>query len=237
MNIVLLDEQPFLPSLLAPTLWLDAADTATITESSGSVSQWNDKSGNGNNVTQSTGSAQPTTGSNTLNGKNVVTFDGSDTLTLPSPLFTIPNGNSTVFSVSRQANVDAIDFIIGMDEGGADRYVLRYDVGQASVSFRSRNNNVGSVTTSTDNRDYNVIVAYRNGTEEGIAVNGGTFTTSSSATSEDGIDGGNIGSQAGTQFYLTGDIAEILLFNRSLASNERIVVATYLKNKWGISWA
>ena len=29
-------------------LWLDASDTSTITQSEGSVSQWDDKSGNGN---------------------------------------------------------------------------------------------------------------------------------------------------------------------------------------------
>jgi len=75
-----LETEGFDPRLLEPALWLDAADTSTITESSGSVSQWNDKSGNGYNVTQSTGAAQPTTGSTTQNSLNVIKFDGNDFL-------------------------------------------------------------------------------------------------------------------------------------------------------------
>jgi len=39
--------------------WYDAADSSTITESSGSVSQWDDKSGNSRHATQGTGSNQP----------------------------------------------------------------------------------------------------------------------------------------------------------------------------------
>ena len=35
-------------------LWLDASDSSTITEVSGAVSQWDDKSGNGNHVSQGT---------------------------------------------------------------------------------------------------------------------------------------------------------------------------------------
>jgi hypothetical protein len=68
----------FDPLSLSPSIWLDAADTATITQSLGKVSQWNDKSGNGRNVTQATSAAQPGTGAVTQNGKNVLTFDGND---------------------------------------------------------------------------------------------------------------------------------------------------------------
>jgi hypothetical protein len=68
---------PLVPSELAGLqLWLDASDTTTITEAGGSVSQWNDKSGNGNNVTQGTGALQPTTGVSTVNGLNVLNFAG-----------------------------------------------------------------------------------------------------------------------------------------------------------------
>ncbi len=59
-------------------LWLDAADTATITQSGGSVSQWNDKSGNANHATQGTGAYQPVTNSKTINSRNVIDFDGTD---------------------------------------------------------------------------------------------------------------------------------------------------------------
>lgn len=40
--------------------WYDAQDADTITESLGSISQWDDKSGNGRHASQGTGSQQPT---------------------------------------------------------------------------------------------------------------------------------------------------------------------------------
>lgn len=43
------------PLAASPALWLDANDSATITQSSGNVSQWADKSGNIRNATQGVG--------------------------------------------------------------------------------------------------------------------------------------------------------------------------------------
>ena len=45
--------QNYLPNGSDLLLWLDADDNTTITHSSNAVSQWNDKSGNGNHATQS----------------------------------------------------------------------------------------------------------------------------------------------------------------------------------------
>jgi len=56
-------------------VWLDAADTSTIAEASGAVSQWNNKGSLGN-FTQGTAALQPTTGATTLNGLNVIDFAG-----------------------------------------------------------------------------------------------------------------------------------------------------------------
>ena len=63
----------FSPLDLSPVLWLDAADTSTITESGGSVSQWDNKGSLGD-FTQGTAALQPTTGATTQNGMNVVDF-------------------------------------------------------------------------------------------------------------------------------------------------------------------
>jgi hypothetical protein len=56
---------PWTPDALSSSTlkaWYKADDAASITSSSGAVSQWNDKSGNGNHVVQATGTAKPTTG-------------------------------------------------------------------------------------------------------------------------------------------------------------------------------
>ena len=63
-------------------LWLDASDISSITHSSNAVSQWNDKSGNNYHATVN--SSEPTTGSLSINGKNVLTWaSGKRMITLP----------------------------------------------------------------------------------------------------------------------------------------------------------
>ena len=64
-------------SLPALKLWLDAADSSTITGNP--VTGWADKSGNSINLRQ-TGTAGPATGTRNLNGKNVLDFEGNKNL-------------------------------------------------------------------------------------------------------------------------------------------------------------
>jgi len=65
------------PSLITTALWLDAADATTIAESGGSISQWNDKSGNSRHAIQATSGNRPTVSTGGLNSKNVIAFNGS----------------------------------------------------------------------------------------------------------------------------------------------------------------
>ncbi len=61
-------------------IWYDAADTSTISVSTNAVTQWNDKGSAGFNLTQGTAANRPTSGVSTLNGLNIITFDGGDNL-------------------------------------------------------------------------------------------------------------------------------------------------------------
>jgi len=47
------------PSQISTELWLDGSDSSTITETSGAISQWNDKSGNARHASQSNASYRP----------------------------------------------------------------------------------------------------------------------------------------------------------------------------------
>lgn len=59
--------------------WWDATDAGTITDSAGLVSTWADKTV-GTTLAYAPGSGQPVTNSRTLNGLNVLDFDGSSLL-------------------------------------------------------------------------------------------------------------------------------------------------------------
>ena len=61
-------------------LWLDAADSSTITLNGTDVSQWDDKSPNGYDLLQSTAAVQPEYIASGLNGKPTIRTDGNDRL-------------------------------------------------------------------------------------------------------------------------------------------------------------
>lgn len=68
---------PFSPRLIDVQFWLDASESSTIILNGSTVSQWNDKSGNGINLSQANASLQPTYSSSGLNSKPSVVFDGT----------------------------------------------------------------------------------------------------------------------------------------------------------------
>lgn len=66
------------PPVSGYSLWLDGSDSSTITSSGGTVSKWTDKSANAYTFSQATSTNQPAYGSRTINGKNVLDFDGTN---------------------------------------------------------------------------------------------------------------------------------------------------------------
>jgi hypothetical protein len=78
------------PEDITTLVWYDAADASTIIDAdeNGSVEQWNDKKGGGGNLIQTNESARPATGVRTLNGLNVLDFDGTQSMfynNMPTP--------------------------------------------------------------------------------------------------------------------------------------------------------
>ena len=102
------------PAAITTALWLDAADTSTITESSGAVSQWNDKSGNALTFTQ-TGSNRPAIGSNILGGKNVLTFTAANSQCLvgADSLDSVWTGSGWhLFAIARATTMTIVNSIL-----------------------------------------------------------------------------------------------------------------------------
>lgn len=69
------------------SLWLDAEDASTITLNGNTVSQWDDKSGNGRHASQAVAATQPTYTAAGLNSKNVVTHTSGKFLIIPDVYF------------------------------------------------------------------------------------------------------------------------------------------------------
>ena len=122
----------FTPAEITTLAWWDASDTGTISGSP-SVTSITDKSGNGHTLAQGSGSKQPQTGLRTLNGLNVLDFDGGDTLERNA--FPVPSSGDVVFYGVFEIDVinSTTDALFSVD-GGND---FQFDAGNSS-SFRAR---------------------------------------------------------------------------------------------------
>jgi hypothetical protein len=195
-------------------LWLDAADAPTITHSGGAVSQWADKSGGGNHAAQGAAASQPATGANTINGKNVITFDGSsDRMTL-SP--GIPPGSGyTVFSVVSIGDNAAQKAIIAGGNGALSVQTTSGEIpqlrrGSTLLLQASSGLPIGTPTIYSAKAFAATGTAiWLNGVPRGTSANDPALT--------DPVT--EIGSRGGTQRYL-GDVAEILIYTRDLSNAE-----------------
>ena len=68
------------PEYTDTALWLDAADASTLTLDGSAVSEWRDKSGGSNHLSQANAGKKPEYGSFLINGISVVSFDGDKSL-------------------------------------------------------------------------------------------------------------------------------------------------------------
>jgi hypothetical protein len=99
------------PAQIPTSLWLDATDTSTITLNGSTVSQWNDKSGNGRNATQATAANQPAWGV----GRNLFVwseaFDNASwtkvAMTVTADVGSAPNGTNTADKIVPSTGVTA----------------------------------------------------------------------------------------------------------------------------------
>ena len=234
----------FSPADLEPVLWLDASDTSTITESSGSVSQWASKAG-GYNAVQATGANQPTTGTVTINGLNVIDFDGTnDRVTVAS--FDLTGGQK--FSIAAVFTADS-GILSALAEHSAN-----IDLNPGWGVFRdtddtvaiARNTGIGFEvfdTTGTLTTTAKVYVGTYDGTlatnESNAWLNGsGAGTRPASVNSNANLTNDTlfIGSRGGTSRFLNGSIAELIVTKTALTTNEREALQTYLADKWGVTF-
>jgi hypothetical protein len=229
------------PVGLLPTgikLWLKA--DAGVTKSGELVSSWADQSGQGNNVTQTTGTLKPTWIDAAVNDKPVVRFTGPSQMLQAANQ--VLNGNTafTAFTVAKTSRSTAPNYQYFWWNGASTSpggYGCCLNNGGIIQSAWGGNN--GAVTDTAPAVIGNLyrICSRFNGTDgtgphymwiNGTAVTpkgksgqnltGGTFTL------------GNYGPSTGQGLY--GDIAEILIYDRALSDTEKQSVESYLGTRW-----
>jgi len=221
-------------------LWLDANDAATITQASGAVSQWNDKSGNTRHFTQATGANQPITGTRTINGKNALDFDGTNDALVNASMFALGNASSTTFCVAFTDTNTAQQSLWAF--GSSDDLAFIYDntrklyrnadVGATPFRGESPNSTAVDTLSHINFTRKNGATSY-NMAHDGsplLGLNGGV-----SAITSTSIVLGN--QTAGSSFRaFNGCIAEFIVYDTDLSTANRNLVGNYLATKWGITW-
>jgi hypothetical protein len=221
-------------------LWLDAAASSTITESGGSISAWNDKSGNSNHATQSTASKKPTYQTNQINGNAAILFDESDDiLTVSSSLITGTTDFHLIAAIKRgslpSTPADAImgNYDVSANElvmyvgGGAGTHANRLWYGGGNVALGSTDVSNGTAAIFAGKRSGGSATIYTNSTSDGSGTNSTSIPSGSNWTI------GNYTSSTSDAFK--GHIAELLVFNVALKEAERILIDNYLSAKWNIT--
>lgn len=229
-------------------LWLDAADTASITDTAGAVTQWNDKSGNARHVTdQGASSLRPTTGTRTQNGHNVIDFNGSDGLARLAA-FWYGLGDSTMFVVYKVdtdpgAPASFLATLVYEQSYAASNpeYGLRYDIDDLNPVLVDDAGSVRFNAFGDDPTDTNPHWATWIDTTTSISIqqDGGTATTASYTRTTITLGVFSVGMMYSNSFpaggrFMDGWIAEIIIYDHELSSGDIALVEAYIQNKWGL---
>ena len=211
------------PNLVA---WYDADDLDTITkDGSNLVSQWDDKTGNGNNVSQSTGSKQPLWVDGAHNSRDTIRFDGSDDWlqrsTWVSGLISDP---FTYFIVCTMPTGTSGEKFL-LDGGGGNRLIF----GRDGTEYRmSTGVDLKGSTSTTSLRQYELIL---NDGSSSISRNKSSIVSGDAGGgSPNGI---TMGAALDYAFPSASDICELLCYSSAVSSDDTDLIETYLEDKWG----
>jgi hypothetical protein len=221
------------PSEIQTSLWLDAEDASTITLNGSTVSQWNDKSGNGRNFSQATAINQPTYNAASkllaFNNSNLA-FSGSMALAgagalIVGKLYSTSTANSGVLSF----NGGSFDYVAGSFLPWASGFLGGSPTG-ADAYYNGLGNNNRSFTMNTT-------AIYGYVSTEGIYRNGALLYAGNNGTTGITQTYGSIGSRttgASVSARSIVDIYEIVLTPTPPSAGNRQKIEGYLAWKWGL---
>jgi hypothetical protein len=219
-------------------LWLRSNDISQANNTA--VSSWADQSGNSNSITQPTSTYQPLFITNQQNGFPVVRFTTDDRLRKTS-FSSFPTSAITVFMVNKTGDsgdgpfsyastASNNDFLIF----SSDNYRL-YRGGSLVTSGVSGNNNAWHIIDVSWRGSDGAAALWKDGNSAYTGtLASGTSITSNGCLAIAGEQDSQDGNYQASQFH-DGDFLEIIVFNTSLNSAERIIVANYLAAKYNLT--
>ena len=197
------------PSFITMALWLDAADSDTITEVSGAVSQWDDKSGNNRHATQGTPANRPVVQANAVNNLSAISFDGSDDRLNLDGLFGTSDISVTAISVTYK------------NSSGGVAYQRMYGSGSGSSGFAHETNGIWSTPgTGSNEVEADSTARVRGASNNNASRNFTRF---------------KIGCEANLTLFYKGLICEIVVASPLVSAGDYQKLEGYLAHKWGLT--
>ena len=223
-------------------LWLKP-EGLTNTVAASPITFWTDSAGSGYHATNSSGTQRPTYDLNVANGYSAAHFTGDGAVSanlnyLQSPLpFNATTNPFTTFIVYKADFAGARDQLIHQIGGYAILYLLP---NSSPLKTNLISNASGQLITNSLPNDstWKIISLVEDATtikmyENGVLVGSAGLTLPATATSGGGWVFG--ARQDKTRFGFNGDIAEILVYNTNLNSNQLAVTENYLTVKYGLN--
>jgi hypothetical protein len=224
-------------SIAGCALWLDAADSSTITKSGSVVTQWNDKSGNGRNTTTIGGS--PTYSSNfiNLNGSSTYLVGPYVNTTQYLTMFVIATVDFSQGNYAFYYRLLSVGSTAANDYGSSAYTSILHNASSTQIGgYRNFAFNYNTVITNTTfliclQYDGTNSINYLNGGSASSVASTGSFGTTSYSIGRDvgNTDGG------GSYTYWPGKVGEVIIYNSSLSITQRQQVESYLAQKWGLT--
>jgi PKD repeat protein len=227
-----------LPNLV---VWLRADSVEK--DGSNKVSSWPNKIGV-NPFNQTDLNKQPTWVDNVWNGKPVIRFDGSNDVLNAGNSYNIGTNSRTIFIVARSnVNTNYGLYAKSIDNNVPYRFallgingptLLYYHDSQPVANYLySTSIPVGfNIWSSVMDRTSQQLKSYKNGTLAGPTISGIDATGNFTSPYRFLVGAYNDGADQGEQFYLNGDIAEMIVFDRALSDSERSQMERYLQVRY-----
>ncbi|RTL42341.1 MAG: hypothetical protein EKK48_10125 [Candidatus Melainabacteria bacterium] len=214
------------------SLWL-RSDQGVV--GSGSVSEWDDCSGSGNNATQTVSGNRPTFSTNSVNGLPAITFGASQFFALPAGFSDFTAGAS-IFAILKPTSVTAGARILDLGNGAtANNLQLQEPSTNGAALYTYNGSSPLSVTASSalTLNQFQLLEAVHNGAASGTIYTNSMQQAQGSLNNLLNVTRSNnfLGQGSGGGNNYIGQIAELMLFNRGVTAAERAAIEAYLINR------
>ncbi len=226
-------------------LWYEATSKESFISNevmdNSAISTWydlNTQNAIQNNATSS-GSFKPSYIANCMNSIPCLRFDGTDDY-LDFASGALAQSSYTIFVVEQRRTASASNYFISGSVGAVNsNIVVGYRYHDTLTQAHWGNDIDYSIATYTYPipQIHNFLFSKTAGKSYWLnnASNTANITNNTQTTAVSTYNGGKIGGQPPLGFHYSGDISEIIIYNRSLASQERKDVMKYLSKKYNIA--